>query len=253
MEETPAAGPREPGPGAYSPLPAPTRSTPTPCTSVPWPWSTRPRPAASTRAWPPAGCGPRSRPGRTAAGPWCPYSCASPSSACLTRPPRRSSWWAPAPGWLPSSASSRSGPGCGSRVSVRAGRVPWGRARSPTPAPRPHLTPARHPGPRRQGGRGDAAVLRLPARRRGLPVPRGAGRVPEGRLPHPAQRGLLPGAATQGEASGRPHASVPGPCRDRRPHRAPSPQVYVQHLLRRDKEHLWRLIHEAGAHIYVCG
>ncbi|XP_022363945.1 LOW QUALITY PROTEIN: NADPH--cytochrome P450 reductase-like [Enhydra lutris kenyoni] len=30
-------------------------------------------------------------------------------------------------------------------------------------------------------------------------------------------------------------------------------KVYVQHLLRRDKEHLWRLIHEAGAHIYVCG
>lgn len=54
-----------------------------------------------------------------------------------------------------------------------------------------------------------------------------------------------------------PHAAVLGPCWDRagtvaltvRPH----PQVYVQHLLRRDKEHLWQLIHEAGAHIYVCG
>lgn len=33
----------------------------------------------------------------------------------------------------------------------------------------------------------------------------------------------------------------------------PPPQVYVQHLLKRDKEHLWQLIHEAGAHIYVCG
>ncbi|XP_038416167.1 NADPH--cytochrome P450 reductase-like isoform X1 [Canis lupus familiaris] len=30
-------------------------------------------------------------------------------------------------------------------------------------------------------------------------------------------------------------------------------KVYVQHLLNRDKEHLWQLIHEAGAHIYVCG
>ncbi|XP_027467134.1 NADPH--cytochrome P450 reductase isoform X1 [Zalophus californianus] len=30
-------------------------------------------------------------------------------------------------------------------------------------------------------------------------------------------------------------------------------KVYVQHLLRRDKEHLWQLIHEGGAHIYVCG
>lgn len=31
------------------------------------------------------------------------------------------------------------------------------------------------------------------------------------------------------------------------------PQVYVQHLLKRDKEHLWKLIHEESAHIYVCG
>ncbi|KAF3814007.1 hypothetical protein GH733_018039 [Mirounga leonina] len=30
-------------------------------------------------------------------------------------------------------------------------------------------------------------------------------------------------------------------------------KVYVQHLLKRDKEHLWQLIHEGGAHIYVCG
>lgn len=37
------------------------------------------------------------------------------------------------------------------------------------------------------------------------------------------------------------------------PHRQPRPQVYVQHLLKKDKEHLWELIHEGGAHIYVCG
>lgn len=37
------------------------------------------------------------------------------------------------------------------------------------------------------------------------------------------------------------------------PHSAARPQVYVQHLLKRDKEHLWQLIHEGGAHIYVCG
>ncbi|XP_060028306.1 NADPH--cytochrome P450 reductase [Erinaceus europaeus] len=30
-------------------------------------------------------------------------------------------------------------------------------------------------------------------------------------------------------------------------------KVYVQHLLKRDKEHLWKLIHDQGAHIYVCG
>nr|6J79_A Chain A, Heme oxygenase 1,NADPH--cytochrome P450 reductase [Rattus norvegicus]6J79_B Chain B, Heme oxygenase 1,NADPH--cytochrome P450 reductase [Rattus norvegicus] len=30
-------------------------------------------------------------------------------------------------------------------------------------------------------------------------------------------------------------------------------KVYVQHLLKRDREHLWKLIHEGGAHIYVCG
>lgn len=30
-------------------------------------------------------------------------------------------------------------------------------------------------------------------------------------------------------------------------------KVYVQHLLKRDKEHLWKLIHDGGAHIYVCG
>ncbi|XP_035136173.2 NADPH--cytochrome P450 reductase isoform X1 [Callithrix jacchus] len=29
-------------------------------------------------------------------------------------------------------------------------------------------------------------------------------------------------------------------------------KVYVQHLLKRDREHLWKLI-EGGAHIYVCG
>ncbi|XP_029076443.1 NADPH--cytochrome P450 reductase isoform X1 [Monodon monoceros] len=30
-------------------------------------------------------------------------------------------------------------------------------------------------------------------------------------------------------------------------------KVYVQHLLKRDREHLWKLIHDGGAHIYVCG
>uniref|UniRef100_A0A8D2HYS0 NADPH--cytochrome P450 reductase n=1 Tax=Urocitellus parryii TaxID=9999 RepID=A0A8D2HYS0_UROPR len=30
-------------------------------------------------------------------------------------------------------------------------------------------------------------------------------------------------------------------------------KVYVQHLLKRDAEHLWELIHNGGAHIYVCG
>jgi hypothetical protein len=50
---------------------------------------------------------------------------------------------------------------------------------------------------------------------------------------------------------GRPRKAVlwgPDPA-----HRRPFPQVYVQHLLKRDKEHLWKLIHEGGAHIYVCG
>lgn len=43
-------------------------------------------------------------------------------------------------------------------------------------------------------------------------------------------------------------AGCPGPSR------LPSrPQVYVQHLLKRDGAHLWKLIHEGGAHIYVCG
>lgn len=27
----------------------------------------------------------------------------------------------------------------------------------------------------------------------------------------------------------------------------------MQHLLKRDKEHLWKLIHDGGAHIYICG
>ncbi|XP_044531565.1 NADPH--cytochrome P450 reductase [Gracilinanus agilis] len=30
-------------------------------------------------------------------------------------------------------------------------------------------------------------------------------------------------------------------------------KVYVQHLMKQNKEHLWRLIHEGSAHIYVCG
>lgn len=34
--------------------------------------------------------------------------------------------------------------------------------------------------------------------------------------------------------------------------REQSHKVYVQHLLKRDREHLWKLI-EGGAHIYVCG
>ncbi|XP_064208443.1 NADPH--cytochrome P450 reductase isoform X1 [Anguilla rostrata] len=30
-------------------------------------------------------------------------------------------------------------------------------------------------------------------------------------------------------------------------------KVYVQHLLKKNKEHLWKLIHTENAHIYVCG
>lgn len=30
-------------------------------------------------------------------------------------------------------------------------------------------------------------------------------------------------------------------------------KVYVQHLLKKNKEHLWKLIHSNNAHIYVCG
>lgn len=55
----------------------------------------------------------------------------------------------------------------------------------------------------------------------------------------------------------RPQAGPPGRVtglRDPPPHRChPPTKVYVQHLLRRDKEHLWELIHDGGAHIYVCG
>uniref|UniRef100_A0A4W5LP76 NADPH--hemoprotein reductase n=1 Tax=Hucho hucho TaxID=62062 RepID=A0A4W5LP76_9TELE len=34
---------------------------------------------------------------------------------------------------------------------------------------------------------------------------------------------------------------------------SPSLQVYVQHLLRTNKEDLWRQIHTDNAHIYICG
>ncbi|KAG7226052.1 hypothetical protein INR49_018662 [Caranx melampygus] len=30
-------------------------------------------------------------------------------------------------------------------------------------------------------------------------------------------------------------------------------KVYVQHLLKKDKEHIWKLIHAENSHIYVCG
>ncbi|XP_020861302.1 NADPH--cytochrome P450 reductase [Phascolarctos cinereus] len=30
-------------------------------------------------------------------------------------------------------------------------------------------------------------------------------------------------------------------------------KVYVQHLMKQNKEHLWRLMHEGSAHVYVCG
>lgn len=30
-------------------------------------------------------------------------------------------------------------------------------------------------------------------------------------------------------------------------------QVYVQHLLKKNKENVWKLINEGMAHIYVCG
>lgn len=30
-------------------------------------------------------------------------------------------------------------------------------------------------------------------------------------------------------------------------------KVYVQHLLKQNKENIWKLIHSENAHIYVCG
>lgn len=30
-------------------------------------------------------------------------------------------------------------------------------------------------------------------------------------------------------------------------------QVYVQHLLKKNKENIWKLVNEGNAHIYVCG
>lgn len=30
-------------------------------------------------------------------------------------------------------------------------------------------------------------------------------------------------------------------------------KVYVQHLLKKNKEHLWKLIHTDNAHLYICG
>ncbi|XP_063154353.1 NADPH--cytochrome P450 reductase isoform X2 [Candoia aspera] len=30
-------------------------------------------------------------------------------------------------------------------------------------------------------------------------------------------------------------------------------KIYVQHLLKKNKEHVWKLIHEGNGHIYVCG
>lgn len=32
-----------------------------------------------------------------------------------------------------------------------------------------------------------------------------------------------------------------------------SSQVYVQHLLKKNKENVWKLVNEGMAHIYVCG
>nr|XP_054363634.1 NADPH--cytochrome P450 reductase isoform X5 [Mirounga angustirostris] len=123
---------------------------------------------------------------------------------------------------------------------VGPGRGPAGSGVPPLPLPpcpaRPHPCPAT-----RQGGGGDAALLWLPPLRRGLPVPRGAGRVPPGRLPHPAQRGRLPGAAPQGlraalteEGQGTPVAADP---RGRRPHlrlrgRSEHGEGCAEHLLR---------------------
>lgn len=74
------------------------------------------------------------------AGPWCPCLCASPSSACPSRPPRLSSWWVLAPALRPSSASFRSGPGYSSRVSAGLGLVDgqgwgWGPCSAQPPAP----------------------------------------------------------------------------------------------------------------------
>lgn len=30
-------------------------------------------------------------------------------------------------------------------------------------------------------------------------------------------------------------------------------QIYVQHLLKKNKKNIWKLVHEGNAHIYVCG
>lgn len=30
-------------------------------------------------------------------------------------------------------------------------------------------------------------------------------------------------------------------------------QVYVQHLLKKNKENIWKLVNDGNAHIYVCG
>lgn len=30
-------------------------------------------------------------------------------------------------------------------------------------------------------------------------------------------------------------------------------QVYVQHLIKKNKEHIWKLVNDGNAHIYVCG
>lgn len=30
-------------------------------------------------------------------------------------------------------------------------------------------------------------------------------------------------------------------------------KVYVQNLLKANKEHVWKLIHSENAHIYICG
>lgn len=59
---------------------------------------------------------------------------------------------------------------------------------------------------------------------------------------------VRPQAAPRGRGAGTPGRG--GGASSQCP---PPPQVYVQHLLKRDKEHLWQLIHEGGAHIYVCG
>lgn len=91
------------------------RFTPTASTSARWWWSTKPRRAVWTRGSPPTGWR-TNWPLTTATSPSFPCSSASPSSACLSRPPTRWSWWALGRASLLSWASSRREAGSKSKV-----------------------------------------------------------------------------------------------------------------------------------------